>query len=160
MVDVNKSAAGNDGWNNLVTDVDGFWNEESKAIVQGRVVSIVIMNLGLGDTLVAIVSLTAPCAAVKGSGEEKEEIQLEAGQAIGVVIKHKLSELDSFVENQNEVKIEALKKIPIPGTRKTLWTYRIQFKGRRSLRPVTRPGRSNSSGDGEAEAAAALAAYD
>lgn len=159
MVEVNKSVSGNDGWNDLVTDVDGFWNEESKSIVQGRVASIVTMNLGLGETLVAIVSLTAPCAAVKGSGEEKEEIQLEAGQAIGVVIKHKLTELDSFVENQNEVRIEALKKIAIPNSKKTLWTYRIQFQGRRTLRPVTRPGRSSSSGNPEQDAAEAMGKY-
>lgn len=159
MVEVNKSVGGDGGWNDLVTDVDGFWNEESKAVVMGRVASIVTMNLGLGETLVAIIALTAPCAAVKGSGEEKEEIQLEAGQAIGVVIKHKLAELDSFVENQNEVKIEALKKIPIPNSKKTLWTYRIQFKGRRTLRPVTRPGRSASSGSPEQAAEEAMGKY-
>lgn len=160
MVEVNKSVAGNDGWNDLVTDVDGFWNEESGAVVQGRMTSIVTMNLGLGETLVAIIALTAPCAAVKGSGEAKEEIELQTGQAIGVVIKHKLVELDSFIDNQNEIRIQALKKIPIPGTKKTLWTYKVSFKGRRTLRPVTRPGRSRSSGDGESDAAAALANFD
>ncbi len=148
-------------WQDLVTDVDGFWNEESKAIVQGRVSSIVTMDLGLGATLVAIVALTAPCAAVKGSGDDKQEIELVTGQAIGVVLKHKLMEMESFVENQNEIKLEALKKIGLPGKKKTMWTYRIQFKGKRTLRPVTRPagGKSIGSGDAEADAEETLSQY-
>lgn len=152
-------------WQDLVTDVDGFWNEEGPEddkvnnIVQGRVMGIVTMDLGLGDTLVAVVALTAPTAAVKGSGDAKEEILLETGQAIGVVIKHKLRELESFVENQNEVKIVALKKIRIPNSTKTMWTYKIQFKGKRTLRPVTRPAGGRSTGDAEADAAESMDKY-
>lgn len=146
-------------WQDLVTDSDGFWNEESKAVVQGRMSNIVTMDLGLGETLVALIALTAPCAAVKGSGDKKEEIMLETGQTIGVVIKHKLRELESFVENQNELKIEALKKLKLPDSTKTMWTYRIQFKGRRTLRPVTRPAGGKSTGDAQSDAEESMSQY-
>lgn len=127
----------NNEWKLLVTDVDGFWNEETQPLVSGRVVSTTIMELARRQTPVAILLLTADCKAVKGSKEEKEEIELKIGQAIGVVIKHKLQDLYRCVENQNEVQIKAKEKIGLDNGN-TLWRYAMRYKG--SLSPIAAPG--------------------
>jgi hypothetical protein len=118
-------------WKDLVTDVDAFYNEETDPDVQGKVLSITQMTLAGRDTMVAVLKLTAPCTAVKGSGDKKEEIELPVGGVIGVVVKHKLADLPSFVDNQVEAIISAKKKIQV-GQGNTMWTYAVRFRGRRT----------------------------
>ncbi len=118
-------------WKDLVTDVDAFYNEETDPDVQGKVLSITQMALANRDTMVAVLKLTAPCRAVKGSGDAKEEIELPVGGIIGVVVKHKLADLPSFVDNQVEAIISAKKKIVVKGGN-TMWTYAVRFRGRRA----------------------------
>jgi hypothetical protein len=127
----------NQEWQLLITDVDGFWNEETQPLVQGKVVSTTIMMLARRETPVAILQLTAPAKGVQGSKDEKETIDLVAGQAIGVVIKHKLQDLYRCVENQNEVQIKAKEKIDLDNGN-TLWRYVMRYKGR--LSPIAAPG--------------------
>ncbi len=128
MVDVNDD---DDGWKELVTDVDAFYNEETQPEVQGRVVSLTQMVLARRDTLVAILSLTKPCKAVKGSGDEKEEVELAPGQTIGVVVKHKLQDLPTMLDNQCEVRIKAKEKVTLDNGN-TLWRYSVKFRGQRT----------------------------
>lgn len=127
----------NNEWKDLITDVEGFWNEETSPIVQGKVVSTTVMELARRQTPVAILQLTAPCKGVAGSKDEKEEVDLAVGQAIGVVIKHKLQDLYRCVENQNEVKIKAKEKIELDNGN-TLWRYAMRYKG--SLSPIAALG--------------------
>ncbi len=119
-------------WQELVTDVDAFYNEETQPQIRGKVVSITIMDLANRETEVAVILLTAPAKAVKGKGKEKETVLLEPGQSIGVVVKHKLKDLYSFVQNQNEVEITAKEKITLENAN-TMWRYGIKFRGRRVL---------------------------
>lgn len=115
----------------LVTDVDAFYNEETDPNVMGKVLSITEMELAGRDTLVAVLKLTAPCQAVKGKGSAKETVNLEVGQMLGVVIKHKLQDIHSMVDNQCELMLSAKEKIPVPGG-KTMWKYAVRFRGRRT----------------------------
>lgn len=154
MVDHNNYE---DDWKDLVTDVDGFWNEETQKTVQGKVVSITEMELAGRETLVAVLQLTKKCDAVTGSKKEKKTITLEPGQAIGVVIKHKLADMPSFVDNQCEVQITAKDKIDLNNSN-TMWRYAIRFRGRRagfataSAKPAApRPSSARSSKADEAE---------
>ncbi len=147
MVDHNQE----DDWKELVTDVDGFYNEETQPIVRGKVVSITEMVLARRETMVAVLLLTAPCKAVTGSKDDKKTIDLEVGQAIGVVIKHKLADIPSFLENQCEVEIKAKTKIELDNGN-TLWRYAIRFRGRRaglaaaSAKPSARASNSDAKG--------------
>lgn len=118
----------NQVWKDLITDVDGFWNEENQPMVQGKVVSTTMMVLARRETMVAIIQLTAPAKGVQGSKDEKEVVDLEPGQAIGVVIKHKLQDLYRCVENQNEVQIRAKDKIDLDNGN-TLWRYGLRYTG-------------------------------
>lgn len=116
----------------IIEDIDGFWDEDLQKLVQGKVMGINLMLLANRETMVAIIMLTAPCKAVVGSKSDKEEITLEPGQAIGVVVKHKLSSLYTMVQNNCEVKIEAREKITLPNAN-TMWRYAIACRGRRTL---------------------------
>lgn len=118
-------------WQDLVTDVDAFWNEETCQQVRGKLVSITNMVLDSRETDVAVILLTEPCKGVKGKGDAKEEVTLEPGEAIGVVIKHKLRDLWSMLDNQCEVDIVAKEKIKLTGSR-TMWRYGIRWRGRRT----------------------------
>lgn len=143
-------------WKDLVTDVDAFYNEETDPDVQGKVLSITQMVLAGRDTLVAVLKLTAPCKAVKGSGDAKEEVELPAGGIIGVVVKHKLADLPSFVDNQVEAIISAQKKIIVKGGN-TMWVYKLRFRGRRAgfatagAQNQARQGNSEPSTKGKSE---------
>lgn len=123
-------------WKDLITDVDGFWNEENQPMVQGTVVSTTMMVLARRETMVAIIQLTAPAKGVQGSKDEKEIVDLEPGQAIGVVIKHKLQDLYRCVENQNEVQIRAKGKIDLDNGN-TLWRYAMRYTGTLSPHAVS-----------------------
>lgn len=118
-------------WKDLVTDVDAFYNEETDGDIQGKVLSITEMVLAGRATQVAVLKLTAPAKAVKGSKEKKETVDLDVGGIIGVVLKHKLADLPSMVDNQCEVMISALKKIPTKDGNE-MWTYKLRFRGRRA----------------------------
>lgn len=154
-----------DDWKELVSDVDGFYNEETDPEIQGKVSSITEMQLAGRDTLVAVIILTAPCRAVTGAGDEKKEIELLPGQAVGVVIKHKLGDLPSFVDENCEVQIKAKDKIKVPGG-KTMWRYAVRFRGRRTglaaagAKTAARPApQASETKDAEKEAKAALESY-
>jgi hypothetical protein len=160
MVDTKQDSE--DDWKELVTDVDGFYNEETQPIVRGKVVSITEMVLARRETMVAVLLLTAPCKAVTGSKDEKKVLDLEVGQAIGVVIKHKLADMPSFLENQCEVEIKAKNKIDLDNGN-SLWRYAIRFRGRRaglavaSAKPsAPSPKSEGSTKDPEASAKGAM----
>lgn len=116
------------GWQDQIDDVEGFWNEETQSLICGIVVSTTVMTLANRETPVAILKLTAPCKAVKGKKKEQETIELQKGDAIGVVIKHKLQNLYRCVENQVEVAIKAKEKVDLDGGN-TMWRYAMKTRG-------------------------------
>lgn len=130
----------NDDWKELVTDVDGFWDEDEQAVVQGKVASITEMELAGRSTSVAVLILTAECKAVTGSRKDKKTITLGIGEAIGVVLKHKLADIPSMADNQCEVRIEAKEKITLPNSN-TMWRYGIRYRGRRATFAAARTPR-------------------
>jgi hypothetical protein len=134
-------------WVSVVEDIDGFWDEDEQPRVQGKVMGISTMVLARRETMVAILMLSKPCVAVVGSGKEKVKTTLEPGQAIGVVVKHKLSSLYSMVDNHCEVAIEAREKITLDNGN-TMWRYAIAHRGRRTLMamPVPKPAAPSASG--------------
>lgn len=141
-------------WKDLVTDVDAFYNEETDPNIQGKVLSITEMTLANRQTQVAVLKLTAPAKAIKGSKDAKETIELPTGGIIGVVLKHKLADLPSMVDNQCEVMIQALDKIEVKGGN-TMWRYKLRFRGRRAgfataqAQNQARPGNSGPSSKNE-----------
>jgi hypothetical protein len=143
----------NQDWQDLVTDVDGFWNEESSPRVTGKLVSITEMMLARRPTIVAVILLSKPCKGVIGSKDEKETIDLEPGQAIGVVVKHKLQDLYSMLQNQCDVDITAKDKITLDNGN-TLWRYAIRYRGQRVLTAAPRSRNAGSPGSKDSEASA------
>lgn len=115
----------------LVNDVDAFYNEETDPDIEGKVVGITEMLLARRPTQVAIILLTAAAKAVKGSKDSKETVDLGIGDAIGVVIKHKLQDLNSMLEHQCWVEIRAKEKISLDNGN-SMWRYALRSRGRRS----------------------------
>lgn len=148
----------NNEWQDLVTDVDGFWNEESCPNVKGKLVSITEMELARRPTIVAVIMLTAPAKGVIGSKDEKQTVDLEPGQAIGVVVKHKLQDLYSMLQNQCEVDITAKEKITLENGNQ-LWRYAIRYRGQRVMTaaPRSRQAERGPAGTPEQEAEKGLA---
>jgi hypothetical protein len=150
----------NDGWEDIITDVDAFYNEETCPVVTGKVTSITNMKLAGRDTEVAVILLTKPCKGVTGKKEDKEEVQLEPGQAIGVVVKHKLTDLYSMLPNQCEVEITAKDKLTLDNGN-TMWRYGLRCRGRRVLNaaPRAQPAAPAQTESPEREASKAMAAF-
>lgn len=150
-------------WQDLVTDVDGFWDEEKSPKIKGKLVSITNMVLARRETEVAIVVLLEPCKGVKGSKDERETLDLEPGQALGVVVKHKLRDLYSMLPNQCDVELIAKEKISLDNGN-TLWRYGIKWRGQRVLNAAPRSQNTaragaSSSGDPEADAEKAMSGF-
>lgn len=82
---------------------------------------------------VVIIKLAVPCKAQV----DKKEATLDAGQFLGVSIRHKLMPLMEYVSNKGLAWVKALDQVNIGGGQ-TMWNFEINCKGTKAAPPVPR----------------------
>lgn len=85
------------------------------------------------DRDVVIVQLAVACKAQV----DKKEVTLDAGQFLGVSIRHKLQPLMAYVANKGVAWVKALNQVDIGGGQ-SMWNFEIKCKGQKAAPPAAR----------------------
>jgi len=114
-------------------DIDAWYNPTPGMVLYGTIVGAIKIpddksNTGYRDAV--LVQLKEPITAVK----EQQPVKLEAGQVIGVGIRHQLGEMLYYVEHRGDVWCLAKDKVSI-GHGQTMWKFDLHFKGKKSNPP-------------------------
>ncbi len=110
-----KPATGNGFYGRIVGN---FQVEDKKS---GQMRDVVIIKLAVG------------CKAQ----QDKKEVTLDAGQFLGVSIRHKLQPLMEYVSNKGLAWVKTQDQVPIGGGQ-TMWNFEINCKGTKAAPPAPR----------------------
>lgn len=114
-------------------DIDGWYEPRINEVLYGQIcgaIKIADEKSKSGFRDVVLVRLIEPIKAV----QDKTPVDLEAGQVVGVGIRHQLADMLYYVESRGKVWALAKEKVSIGGGQ-TMWKFDIAFDGEKRVPP-------------------------